>query len=331
MRGKLFPAHPKPFKDEVLTSWVIRLAKANGLKLQAFSRIVFKGQPDLWNRDMDRKPFEWLINELSIKTNCSKDEIFTLTLQSYKGALFPYFHDSGILKWILPLNVYHRKRKGFGQQYCSQCLKEDDEPYLRKHWRVAFSTFCTKHQIMHRDRCPECQYPVMFHRSELGKPRMFDGPEMCFCTTCEFDLRKSEPETVNFIDVDSRDMFVELGESLQCGNELSLDVDNLAVLRQLCKLINSSVTGQKLCGNLIKHLQLHKDFLLPNHMAFELADINQRHNIIQFAIWILRDWENVLEMLWKNKAFRYNHLIKDFPQAPKWFSKHISKLNRLNF
>mgnify|MGYP000392115880 CR=1 FL=1 len=145
--------------------------------------------------------------ELSLRTGCSKDAIFDLTLESYKGILFPYFHDSGILKWLLPLNIFHRKRAGFGQQYCSECLKEDEEPYFRKHWRVAFNTFCSKHQVMHRDRCPECKHPIMFHRNELGKPHMFDGPEMCFCTTCEFDLRKSERQSVDFIEVDSQAMF----------------------------------------------------------------------------------------------------------------------------
>ncbi|MCB1584580.1 MAG: TniQ family protein [Xanthomonadales bacterium] len=324
----LFPAHPKPHKDEVLTSWVIRLAKANGLKLQAFNRIVFEGKPDLWNRDMDRKSYGWLIDELSVRTNCSQDDIFDLTLQSYEGTLFQYFHDVGVLKWILPLNVYHRKRTGFGQQYCSECLREDEEPYFRKHWRVAFNTFCSKHQIMHRDRCPECYYPIMFHRNELGKPNIFDGPEMCFCSTCEFDLRDSSPQPVQFIDEESSPMFSDLIHSLQTSSELSLDIEHLAVLRQFCKLINSKVTGQKLCNFLIKQLRIPGGSFAPNYLTFEASGIDHRHMTTQLANWILFDWERRLEKIWKDKVVRYNYFSKDFFGPPNWYSITVQRYNR---
>ncbi len=151
---------------------------------------------------------------------------------------------------------------------------------------------------------------------------------MCFCTTCEFDLRNFEPEKVNFIGVDSREMFCELVQSVQDGNKLTLDVEHLAVLRQFCKLINSSVTGNKLSSYLIKHLQIHADYLLPNHMTFELADISHRHKIIQLAIWILYDWELRLENIWANKILCFNMLLKDMSSPPNWYTKYCYKFNR---
>jgi len=324
----LFPVRPKPHRDEVLTSWVIRLAKANGLKLQAFSRIVFEGSADLWNRDIDRKPYDWLLTELAARTNCSKTEIYNLTLQSYKGKLFSHFHEVGVLKWILPLNIYHRKRKGFGQQYCSQCLKEDKEPYFRKHWRVALNTFCVKHNIMYRDRCPNCGYPVMFHRNELGKPRMFDGPKMCFCTTCEYDLRNSKKQNVKIFENESFEMFSELLSSLQNSEKLSLDVEYLAVLRQFCKLINSKVTGYKICDYLIKHLSLTKKLISPSYMPFENSEVLHRHYTIQMATWILYDWKLRLKLLNRNKVIRFNYLAKDFSNPPEWYFSFIEAFNR---
>lgn len=324
----LFPVHPKPHRDEVLTSWVIRLAKANGLKLQTFSRIVFEDSADLWNRDIDRKPYDWLLTELAARTNCSKSELYNLTLQSYKGKLFSHFHEVGVLKWILPLNIYHRKRKGFGQQYCSQCLKEDKEPYFRKHWRVAFNTFCVKHNIMYRDRCPKCGYPVMFHRNELGKPSVFDGLEMCFCTTCEYDLRDSKKQDVETLENESFELFTELLSSLQNSEELSLDVEHLAVLRQFCKLINSKVTGHKLCDFLIKFLNLSKNLISPNNLTYEASRISQRHKTIQLAIWILYDYEIRLKHLWQNKVLKYNYLIKDLIPIPPWYTKTVNQFNK---
>lgn len=327
-KGKLFPAHPNPFKDEILTSWIIRLARANGLKVQAFNRIVFEGKPDIWNRDTDRKAYDWLINELVTRTGCSYDEIFNLTLQSYEGVLFPFFHDVGILKWILPLNIFGRKRQGFGQQFCSECLKEDKIPYFRKHWRVAFNTFCSKHQIMLRDRCPDCEHPVMFHRNELGKPNIFDGPEMCFCSTCEFDLRNSIIQPVHFFDGESSSLFKDLGNSLQESIMVTIDIECLAVLRQFCRLINSRVTGNNLSSFLMKQLKIPDDSYKPNYLTFEVVGVNSRHTIVQLAIWILFDWKNRLEMIWKNKAVRYNFLMKDFHNTPNWYTCFVNRFNR---
>lgn len=326
-QGNLFPAHPQPHEDEILTSWLIRLAKANGLKLQAFSRIVFEGRPDLWNRDMDRKSYDWLIDELATRTGCSKEVIFGLTLESYKGKLFSHFHEVGILKWILPLNIYHRMRAGYGNQYCSMCLSEDDEPYFRKHWRVAFNTFCVKHSIMHRDRCPKCGYPVMFHRNELGKPNIFDGPELSICTTCGFDLRHSDIQQATFLDESSSSVFKDFNRSLQLGDRLTLDLDHLAVLRQLCKLINSKVNGEKLCNFLKSKLTTIPMEFKPNHLSFESTGIKRRHIITQSAIWVLSDLESVLSQLVSNRIVRFNALMKDMKNCPRWFYEICTKLN----
>lgn len=39
--GELWPAHPRPLKDELLSSWIVRVIQANGIKLQTLSRMLF--------------------------------------------------------------------------------------------------------------------------------------------------------------------------------------------------------------------------------------------------------------------------------------------------
>lgn len=133
----------------------------------------------------------------------------------------------------------------------------------------------------------------MFRRNELGKPGVFDGPEMCYCTTCEYDLRNSKPQGVRILDNESFSMLAELLSSVQNGDELSLDEEHLAVLRQFCKLINSKVTGHELCGFLTKDISLSKNLIFPNYSTFEVCDIRHRHITIQLAIWILFDCEKM--------------------------------------
>jgi hypothetical protein len=328
LTGQFFPSHPKPFKDEILTSWLIRLAKANGMKVQTFNRIVFEEKRQLWNRDMDRASYEWLLSTLSEKTSIEREILFQLSLESYQSQLFNYFSQSGILKWILPLNIFHRKRMGYGQQFCPKCLEKDQTPYFRKHWRVAFNTFCTRHNIMHHDRCPQCLYPVMFHRVELGKPNIFNGTLMCICSTCGFDLRNSKLQPISTIDRKSFNMLFSLLESLQMGNHLTLDLDHLNVLRQFCKLINSRVTGDKVCRYIIQHLDLDKDLIYSSQIEFERSDLKHRHKTTQLALWILSDWQNIIQSMWEKKVVKYNYLTKDFPEAPKFYLDNCIKYNR---
>ena len=37
LSGRLWPAHVKPQQDELLSSWLVRLAMAHGVKLHTFS------------------------------------------------------------------------------------------------------------------------------------------------------------------------------------------------------------------------------------------------------------------------------------------------------
>ena len=53
LSGTLWPAHPKPLPDELLSSWMVRIAGQHGLKLHTFASAVWPGI-SIWNRDIDR-------------------------------------------------------------------------------------------------------------------------------------------------------------------------------------------------------------------------------------------------------------------------------------
>lgn len=135
LSGELWPAHPKPLPDELLSSWIVRIASANGLKLQTFCDRVFGKEHQLWNRDIDRHAPPWLLASLARHTGTPIKHVRDATLEVYRGRLYRRKHDAGQLRWILPAGVYHRTRRHFGVQFCPQCLAEDHEPYFRTRWR----------------------------------------------------------------------------------------------------------------------------------------------------------------------------------------------------
>ena len=125
----ILPAHPKPYPDELFTSWLVRLAHANGLKVQTFCHLLFPNY-EIWNRDIDRHTPDWLVNTLAEKTGCSTIRIKTTTLDSLQGRLFDKNNFSGQLTWINSLKANHRKRDNNAIVYCPLCLATDHQTYF---------------------------------------------------------------------------------------------------------------------------------------------------------------------------------------------------------
>jgi hypothetical protein len=197
LSGKLWTAHPHPHRDELLSSWLVRVAHANGLKVQTFCAQEFGNKYQIWSRDIDRLSPAWLIETMSSKTRTPIERVWATTLLGYEGRLYDKYHSASQLRWILPLQIYHRKRRGYGLQFCPNCLREESEPYYRRSWRVALFTFCPKHDVMLCDRCPSCGNGIVFHRLEPGKPDLIDGPSMQCCWFCGFDLCNTPSVPVN--------------------------------------------------------------------------------------------------------------------------------------
>jgi len=330
LSGQCWPAHPHPYRDELLTSWLVRIAHANGVKAQTFCDRVFGAHHQIWNRDMDRLAPEWLLAQMAKGSGCSMSRVKSTTLTGFEQVLFHANHASGQLRWILPLSIYHRKHRGFGLQCCPLCLAEDDEPYFRRAWRLALFTYCPKHQTMLLDRCPECDSTIEFHRIELGRPQQIDVDSLATCWQCGFDLRKATVEPVEKWD---RMVFATweralrfLARGWRCKSRF--DYSRLDVLHQLCAIIVSMRLAPKLQGYIcsLAHLSIHP--LLRNRISFEQRCLAERHYVLGLAWWLMMVWPKRLIRAWKAKAVKYNVLLKDFDQAPEPFKKLLSSLNR---
>ncbi|WP_319557974.1 TniQ family protein [Thiomicrorhabdus sp.] len=330
--GKLWPVHPHPYQDELLSSWLVRIAHANGEKVQSFCHHEFGQKHQIWNRDIDRLSPDWLLNKLSEKTATPIERVRQTTLKRYEGVLFDHTALSGVEKWITPLRIYHRTRKSHGLQFCPECLKEDAEPYFRTQWRVAFHTFCPKHNVMMHDRCPCCGEPVVFQRIELGKGNeetACDKP-LSTCFNCGFDLADSKPEEAVFWSNDISASWGQLLSGIQENKLTKYQSEQLIVLHQFVKLLSSGVTSEKLlCFIESNHNEtLKRPTLHLRH--FEANDMKTRFQIAQCAWWLLSDWPQNLYHSWLKGSIRYNCLLKDLEKSPDWYIESVENL-RLNY
>ena len=192
MQRRPLPVRVQPLPEEAFLSWFVRLAHAHGEKVQSLAyqlwgrrRMVGDGLVfRLENADFD---------ELAEICRVSRDALHELTLTSWVGRLWNHIEVKGTRKWVLPTVDRLRRAPRFGQQACTRCLAEDEIPYFRKSWRLAFHCICTVHHCTLIDRCPNCQSPVKLERADVGMFALSGEAVAYRCWMCGVDLRSFRP------------------------------------------------------------------------------------------------------------------------------------------
>jgi TniQ len=322
LTSPLWPIHFKPLPDELLSSWLVRLAHSHGLKVQTFCNLIFGNRLQVWNRDIDRLAPEWLISELSDRTGASIEQVMDTTLQSYQGVLYHRHRASGTLSWIQSLKLHHRKFEGFGLQFCPECLAQDEEPYFRKSWRVAFNTVCTIHNCMLHDRCPNCGQGAAFHRNDMRHTEYVSTVSLRECHHCGFDLSKSPSIRANHASNDVSKFLSNLSQKLSEQSLGQTEIDNLLVMHHFAKLIFTRNSTVKLYSYLCDVMGID-EIALDTKSDIEGADAETRHHVLQVMAYLMLDMERRLRRAIAAKRVRYNHLQKDFNGMPRWYEQLI--------
>jgi hypothetical protein len=174
----MLPVRPKPQVDESFTSWLIRVANANGIPVGTFCHFLSKHQ-HFFTRDADRPTDKQIVCDLARLTGTPISAAAETTIHLLERRVFPMLKPNNVQQMITVLGVYHRTHRKYGQAFCPQCLA--DEGYYRLSWRLVFITQCTTHSQRLHDRCCQCGEPVCLHRSPWHT-----------CHSCGFDRREAE-------------------------------------------------------------------------------------------------------------------------------------------
>ncbi len=313
LSGQLWSAHPHPYPGECLSSWIVRTAHHNGLKIQTFGRFALDKRYELWNRDIDRFAPDNLLTQMANKTGTKRERVNKTTLKLFEGRLFPNKSLSGVLRWITPLKLKHRFFSGFGMQFCPLCLMEDSEAYYRISWRVAFYTFCPKHMTMMLDRCSHCGAAVAFHRLELGRQHLLDAADLSLCWKCENSLAEC---LGNPVDVWHKNVFRRWQWKLAVIDRGFVDSGpvnplRLTLLHQLCRIIASPSLAPELQRYLCDKTGRYYRSLNHGRIAFEQRSIDERHYILELAWWLIEKYPRKIKEAIRHNVLRNNDLYRD--------------------
>lgn len=324
----IWPIHPQRLPDELLSSWLVRIAQALGLKLHTFTRLGLPGFA-IWNRDIDKTAQPELLELIAKRTerNLSEIEQATLTFENIlvAGKIAP-----GRSQWVMPLGIYHRTHRNLGLSFCPTCLNEDEVPYFRRSWRLAFSVICVKHRIQMHNCCPQCGAAVTFFRHDFKDKSDLHPLNMAECYYCNYDLRLVQPIEVK--DTVFLNFISNLHNILQTEVAYINDKPIYSFLyfdgiRQLFKLITLDRYGIRLRKAIENQTQIiMTPFQNNKHQnSIETLPFGVRSDALQLLSWLMQDWPRRFISTVEQSNLTRSRLERDMGYLPYWFESVISQ------
>ena len=320
---RVWPLYVRPLHDELLSSWLIRIAHSHQQKIYTFYRSELKENPRIWNIDIDNTIRPEVLKLIAERCNTTIKKVIDCTLLSYEGTLFLKRNSSGINKWILPLGIYHTKRKKAGLMYCASCLAKDDTPYYRKKWRLSISLVCVTCGVWLKDRCGNCGQVVCFIRNDIGRKNIVPNKSISICFNCSFDLKNSVVQVAEPYWIQKqKTLYKYIDEG--CTENLNYSHLYFDVLNQVIKVIDSEqerILSLKIA--LAKDAEI-KTAYIKNYSSetFGYKGVSDRANILKMVFLLLEDWP-INFISYCNKAkMRSSSLFKDVNDQetiPYWY------------
>ncbi|MFA6412381.1 MAG: TniQ family protein [Syntrophales bacterium] len=323
LSGRLWPIHLKPKDDELLSSWLVRLARIYGVKTHSFCSTIWP-RKNIWNRDIDRLADIEVLSTLAEKTATPYERVYETTLRSFEGRLWETYNTIGNNAWLMPLGVYHREHRLWGLQYCSCCLAEDEDPYFRRMWRLAFVTVCEVHYFMLRDKCPECNSPLNYYRNQYW----FDS--ITYCCKCGYDLRRAIPLKAKGIrqQVKHQKYFMaalKRGWINISGFGTVHSLLFFPVYHQFARLMATGKRKEVIQATMNQLISFPR---ISGHFWGRLKYVDNmfvedRYSCIARANWLLEKWPNRFVRFCDENGILSSDLLRDMKNAPWWYFKTV--------
>lgn len=330
-----WPLHPQPIPGEILSSWLTRVAVANGMTVQ---RLCWESwsHRDLLMGDLDRNPPSELLDEMARRSKAPRDALQSMVLSSLEGRLLETFPSrKGWVPWILPASV--RKRRSFGTQFCPDCLAEDEKPFFRISWRLGFVTACLRHNRTLLDRCPSCKQGLRSLGLVYGQRRGALFLPIHFCRTCGVDLRSTGVGGCQNADEGVRALQAGFSGAIEegwydlPGTGPIPTIPFFRGVHQICKMLcsNGRLGGfREAALDLMSGPPQDLSIVTGRSKAalFEIQSCWVRHRVMVMANWVLQEWPERFIAVCQQAKLPGARVLGDFRgDAPYWISRPVQE------
>lgn len=176
------PLYVEPKENEVLLSWLLRLATRLGVSLQTLVRAAFWIDDRRERSQWWRRPEPQMLSRISVKTGITTERLRGMTLESWS----PVYRDDEVNERFSAqrFTVAAPRRKAFRYVLCEQCLEAHATSYLRTSWVIGWVAVCPEHATIMMVHCPKCTAKL-----RPGRPSSIARFAPLTCARCGNDLR----------------------------------------------------------------------------------------------------------------------------------------------
>ena len=294
---------PPPFTDELLSSWLSRIAFSHRDSLISFCKHEWPSNHFHYH-DIDVLAPKKLISTLVHKTAASRQEAAGSCLNTWDGLLYPQAMLGGKARFIMAAGAGAHICRSAGMQWCPECLLTDSIPYWRKVWRLSFITCCTVHSIRLADRCQDC--------GERAIPRRRADTR---CWSCLADLRlhqrqKAHDEVIKFQLRLENQLSTPVADGLEPLFKELNQYEGFRALWTCFRLLAVSRISNRLCEHIdsVNNWNMSpREASRQSNWRTEALGVNARHEAIRRLSYFQDNWPsnfiatcNAIRMNWSD-------------------------------
>jgi len=176
------PLYVEPKENEVLISWLLRLATRLGVSLHTLVRAAFWIDDRRERSQWWRHPEPQMLSRIGAKTGISIERLCGMTLESWS----PVYRDDEANERFSAQRYRAEapRSRGFRYVLCEQCLDSNVPHHLRTPWTIGWVAVCADHASIMTVRCPKCRAKL-----RIGRTSSIARFSPTICVQCGNDLR----------------------------------------------------------------------------------------------------------------------------------------------
>lgn len=308
-----FTIIPIPLEDEILSSWIVRVAYAHKTHPHTFVNQYLNYRPySFFLSECDLTLDEAMLNTIYEKCRYNID-VRSLMLTTYDGYIQENIYDNN------PTIFFTH------QKYCPICLREDKVPYFRKKWRVVFYNICHKHSCYLYEHCPSC-------KSKLDISKMYNNKlPYTHCHKCGFELKKGRKLPIHKKHISNLEYQNRIFKIIHDGY---IQLDKTPVYSLLFFEVFSKLSKLILLNKKHAFIDKHPLFFLiknaeqrnVNHPIFKKINAKAQSGLFGLMIYIFDNFPHNLESYILQNQLTYYNMTTKVPYLPFWYEITVNAI-----
>jgi hypothetical protein len=310
--SNLLPWHPRRLNDEILSSWMLRIAAGNDQSVRRLCGWLGDDQPV--------RALDWiahtnpLIESIAEAVGVEKEQVIECLPSSLHGLYRTPVYRPGRaspMPWRLWQGTSHGN---MGNQYCPTCLRETGHHQLP--WPIAIYTCCLRHSCFLRESCPHCGKPFRGASRFLNSNFVNPGKDLQRCAYCNRSVANYAPS--ERADKKTLRLCHVLGSLV---GKSSCEIFFGVLARLLYVMCRPSALAEDLRSQMLPDShQITSRHPSGAPMNFEYLDVKSRAYMLQAVVSLFADWPYYLIEILRstNRLHHHLHLFKDLPS---WYER----------